>query len=504
MNPLTPESRVQRFRAHIAQRLGLQFEDTKIDFLADVLQRRLQHHGLTSEAYLAQLDSGMPAPELSALAQELTIAETYFFRNIDQFHALAGTVLPQSLQARARPGPLQVLSAGCASGEEAYTIAMLARQALSGLPWALAIRAVDINPAMIEKARRARYTDWSLRETPADIRQRWFRRDGRDLVLSDEIRTAVTFEERNLVEDDPSLWQPGGYDVVFCRNVLMYLAQEQAQAVVRRIARALAPGGHLFLGHAETLRNLSEDFDLRHTHGTFYYQRKETSAARAPSAAPPAASRDAIAWHAPPAAAAPMPHDDAWVQTIHQAGERIERLVQASAATAAERGWNTAQALELLHRERFSEALALVRGAPATAARTPEVLLLNAVLLTHSGRLEEADAVCQSLLAFDALNAGAHYVQALCCEGAADYSGAAEQNQVAAYLDPSFAMPRLHLGLLARRNGDCDTARRELHQALALLQREDASRLLLFGGGFGREALSALCRAELRACGEPA
>lgn len=503
MTSPTSADRVQQFRAHVEQRLGLLFEDAKLDFLTDVLARRLKQSGLDGEAYLAQLDAGASAAELGALAQELTIAETYFFRNVDQFHALAGAALPHRLRARAGLGRLHVLSAGCASGEEAYTIAMLARQALSGLPWEIVIRAVDVNPAMLEKARRARYTDWALRETPPDIRERWFRRDGRDMVLADEIRNAVTFEERNLVEDNLSLWQPGVYDVVFCRNVLMYLTPQQAQAVVRRIARSLAPGGYLFLGHAETLRNLSEDFNLRHTHGTFYYQHKEGSEAREPSPMPPTASHG-FAWSVPAPALAAMPQDDSWVETIRQATERIERLVRAPTAAAAAPRWDAAQALDLLHKERFAEALTLVRAAPAQATRTPEVLLLNAVLLTHSGRLQEAEAACRSLLAFDAQNAGAHYVLALCCEGCADGDGAAEHNQVAATLDPSFAMPRLHLGLLARRGGDHETARRELRQALILLQREEASRLLLFGGGFGREALSALCRAELRACGEPA
>ena len=105
------------------------------------------------------------------------------------------------------------------------------------------------------------------------------------------------------------------------------------------------------------------------------------------------------------------------------------------------------------------------------------------------------------MLQLDQMSAGAHYLLALCREDAGDRSGAVDHNQVAAYLDPAFAMPRLHLGLLARRAGDRARARRELAEALVLLQREDASRLLLFAGGFGREALVALCRAELVSCG---
>jgi chemotaxis protein methyltransferase CheR len=142
-----------------------------------------------------------------------------------------------------------------------------------------------------------------------------------------------------------------------------------------------------------------------------------------------------------------------------------------------------------------------MRRLPAESARDPDVLLLSAALLTHRGRLADAEETCRRLLEVDELSAGAHYLLALCREAARDGSGAAYHDQVAVYLDPGFAMPRLHLGLLARRAGDRAAAQRELGEALPLLQREDASRLLLFGGGFSRETLVALCRTELLGCG---
>jgi chemotaxis protein methyltransferase CheR len=159
------------------------------------------------------------------------------------------------------------------------------------------------------------------------------------------------------------------------------------------------------------------------------------------------------------------------------------------------------RAVELLKDERFAEALQLLGDPPGGATRDPDTLLLRAVLLTLSGRLDEAERVCRDLCRLDELSAGAHYLLALCREGAGDTAGAAEQDRTAAYLDPGFAMPRLHLGLLARRGGDMRGARHEMEQALDLLAREDASRILLFGGGFTREALLHLCRAELLAIG---
>ncbi len=498
MSAAVDAARVERFRTLVARHLGLQFDDAKIGWLADVLRRRMECSGVAAEPYLARLAAGAVANELGALAQELTVGETYFFRNIDQFHALRECVLPERLRAQAKRRSLRILSAGCASGEEAYTIAMTLRELLPDPSCELWIRAVDLNPAMIEKALRARYTTWALRETPPAMQQRWFRPEGRELALDDAIRFAVSFDERNLCEDDPELWMPGAYDVVFCRNVLMYFAAQNAQALVARITRSLAPGGYLFLGHAETLRGLSQAFHLRHSHGTFYYQRKDGVA---PAAKPSPPEADVAA---DPALAAVVEGSGTWVEAIGKAAERIQALTQApmptgAAAAGAPARWHLGPALELFQQERFAEALGLVQALPPESARDSDVLLLHAVLLAHSGQLAKAEDACHRLLAIDELNAGAHYVLALCREGAGDRRGAADHDQAAVYLDPTFAMPRMHLGLLARRAGERETVRREMAHALALLQREDASRLLLFGGGFNRESLLALCRAELQA-----
>ena len=154
-----------------------------------------------------------------------------------------------------------------------------------------------------------------------------------------------------------------------------------------------------------------------------------------------------------------------------------------------------------MRQERFADALTLLSALPVESHKEPDALLLRAILLTNSGQLDEAEEACRRLLDLDDLNAGAHYVMALCREYAGDAASAVEHDKTAIYLDAGFAMPHLHLGLAARRAGDDVSARHELSQALVLLAREDASRLLLFGGGFSRDALLSLCRSELRAIG---
>jgi chemotaxis protein methyltransferase CheR len=481
---------LDEFRRAIAERLGLSFDDSKDETLAEVLGRRAAAFGCDPARYPRELATfPHDADELAALAGDLTVPETYFFRNIEQFHALAEAVVPARVKERGHPGTLRVLSAGCASGEEAYTLAMILRDLEPG--WDAEILAVDVNPAGLERARRAQFSRWSLRETPADMQDRWFQVRPRGVELDETIRAAVRFERHNLVAEDPALWAAARYDVVFCRNVLMYFTPERARAVVARITRALAPDGFLFLGHAETLRGLSQEFHLCHTHETFYYRRRSAPLVPIVPVAHAAAER---------APAVPRGDaSDAWVDEIRRASERVARLAAAVPARApgvAASTWSLDAARELLREERFADAVRAVDDLPAEADGDPDVLLLRSVVLVHAGEVERAEHACERLLAADDLSAGAHYVLALCRESTGDLAGAVEHDRMAVHLDPGFAMARLHLGLLARRAGDAPAMRRELDAAAALLEREDASRLLLFGGGFNRATLIALCRAD--------
>ena len=523
MMPAPAAADIEQFRATIEHRLGLRYEDGKLDYLADVLRQRMASTGSRDYgAYtqrLGALDNGLA--EIRALAEQLTVNETFFFRNADNFRAFTEAVLPERMGAGCPGKRLRILSAGCASGEEPYSLAIVLRQVLPDLgAWDVKITAIDVNPAMLAKAARGRYSAWSLRATPEGIRDRYFRHDARDFVLDASLRRMVSFEERNLMDDDGSFWHSLACDVVFCRNVLMYFALDKARQVVRRLGEALVPGGFLFLGHAETLRGLSQDFHLCHSHDTFYYRRRMAADGLA----------EPVDWHPPPAGRgaadaipAALAADVSWVEVIQRASDRIATLANGDAGrsarhapgrntprtaapgtqpqTAIARGWNLGHVLAAVSQERFSDALELIGSLPPDARADPDALLLQAALLTNNGRLVESQEVCRRLLAVDELNAGAHYLMALCREHAGDSHGAIEHDRTAIYLDADFAMPHLHLGLMARRVGDVAAARRDLGRALLLLAREDASRLLLFAGGFSRDALRQLCRTELHAVG---
>ena len=505
------------FRATVARRLGLRFDDSKLDELADVLHRRIEAtRSADVESYLCLL--GISLAELRAVVGHLTIPETYFFRIPDHFRVFQEVVLPERVRAQSATRRLNILSAGCASGDEPYTLAMLVQGRADLAGWQVSIRGIDVNAAAIAKGNKGRYSAWSLREIAPTFEKRYFHPQGRDFQLHDSIRGMVSLEEGNLADAQAPFWNPRAYDAIFFRNAFMYLSPEAGQAVVARMAESLAIGGYLFMGPAETLRGVSHDFDLCHTHGTFYYQLRTGRASAGNVSAyslMPETRTDSR-----PALRAQMPAEDTgggWVDAIRQATERIRILTR-----IPERSRNSDKkplpgpslakgmpadlsiALELLREERFEQALAALQALPAEAQTSSDVQVLRGVLLANCGDLAQAEHACASALEMDTLNAGAYYVMALCREQADDRRTAMEHFQTAIYLDPSFAMPHLHLGLLAKRAGDLDLAVQELSQASLLLPREDAPRVLFHGGGFSRDALVELCRRELQGCRGPA
>jgi chemotaxis protein methyltransferase CheR len=459
----TPE--VTRFRTLLAAKLGWTFDDNDVSQLDDVLAKRSGSHRLSRTAYLSRLGAPGWDAELTKLAEDLTINETYFYRHGEQFRALADVALPERLQARSAQRVLRMLSVGCSSGEEAYTLAIVARESQPDRDWIVSVLGLDASPAVLRRATAARYSSWSLRETPDDVRQRWFHPHDGYYELDAAIRATVQFRQYNVATPDDNLWRPDQYDVVFCRNLLMYLTQPVRDKLIERMTRSLAPGGYLFLGHTDSLGSRPEGLEPQHTHHTFYYRRRTVP--------------DALRFEEPlvvtPTRTRPAPQEP-------------------FGSDAYER------ALRLLHDERFGEALKLIEASPQDRP-APRDLLLHSVLLAHTGRIDEGEKLCRRLLDLDGLYADAHHQLAVCLEDGAGTDAAIAQYRLAAHLDPEFAMPRMRLGLLARRRGENRTAATELDRALTLLRQERDDRIALFGGGFGRIALTTLCRTELDACG---
>jgi chemotaxis protein methyltransferase CheR len=364
----------------------------------------------------------------------------------------------------------RVLSAGCSTGEEAYSLAILARESLRVDTGRLFITGVDLNPRAIERARGAHYAPWAMRETPDSLRERWFHAlPDHGAAPRAEVRGAVLFEERNLLDEDPGFWAPGSFDVILCRNVLIYFSPETARRAVARLEQALTPGGFLFLGPSENLRGLSESFEMVQAGDAFYFQRR-----RAPLPSPRAGAMTPQPLPAPRATPPPAPLE------------------------------GPARAWRLFEEERYAEARTWLEGLPEHEREQPLMQLLRAALHLQSGSFREAERLGEALAGKGSLDAGAHYLLGLCREQAGDAASARARYERAVHLEPTFALGHLRLGMLARREGAWATARVALRLALTLLANERPAFLALFGGGFGRHGLMQVCQRELSACAEGA
>lgn len=259
------------FRSHC----GLHFGEESRYVLEKRLGRRLRELELSSyAAYHYHLRSGFAGDEeLARAIDELTTNETYFFRERSQLRALVEEILPEvSLARRPRAGAVSIWSAGCSSGEEPYSIAILAQEAGFEPGRDIHVYAGDISRRMLQKARRGLYREASFRQTEESLRRRYFAEKDGQYRICDDIKKHVDFIHLNLV-DRSKIALLGSVDVILCRNVIIYFDLETRRRVIESFHQRLRPGGYLLLGHSESLISVSNAFELCHLRNDLVYRK---------------------------------------------------------------------------------------------------------------------------------------------------------------------------------------------------------------------------------------
>ena len=261
IRPLT-DREFRLFQELVHRESGIYLSDAKRALLVGRLSRRLRELGVTTfEGYYELVVNGPDAGERVRMINYICTHETHFFREPRQFELLEQTILPQwraEADAGARPRRVRVWSAACSSGEEPYSLAM---SLLAHLPaaWELEVVATDLSTNVLERARGAVWPLEKATEIPAEYCRRFMLRGkgvhAGKMKAGPEIRALVRFQQLNLNESSYAL--PAGFDLVFCRNVLIYFDGPSKAAVIDRLIRHLAPTGFLFLGHAESLNGMT-------------------------------------------------------------------------------------------------------------------------------------------------------------------------------------------------------------------------------------------------------
>lgn len=452
----------------VRRRTGLIFREARGSAFAAGLDRAMHRAKLTDpEAYLAQLQA-RPAL-VDDLVGEITVGETYFLREPQQLAMIRDRILPALALDRSPGRPLRIWSAGCATGEEPYSLAMVLSE--QGLADVAHVVASDLSRTALALARRAVYTRWSLRGVPDHVVRKHFDHAGNRFTLSPAIRDAVDFRYLNLAEDTyPSLstgiW---GMDLILCRNVLIYFDAETIARVAGRLIDSLSDNGWLVLGASDPpLRELAP-CEVVLTDAGFAYRRRGRSA-------PPIASSEA----ATPLVVS-LPAETPAVEPVET--PRAPDF-DAVARSYAERDYERAaeQARRLVERDGSDPA--------------PWIVLVRA--LANRGDLSGAGQGCAAALDRHRDSAELTYLHAVLLAEAGRTADAATAARRALYLDRQLVVAHLVLGRTLALLGDVPGARRALRNAQRVLTNSSPEEIVPASDGELAGRLTEMARVQLQ------
>ena len=287
------EAEMRLLQALVYQECGMYFDARRTHFLQDRLQRRLRECRIDSfYNYYRLLISAEGREELALLLENLTVNETSFFRNKAQLELFHKGILENAIREKQAAGNhyLRIWSAGCSTGQEAYTIAMLVADALAyhqlrtqhslattwpkpliPPPWKVEIPASDINYTVLRAGQEAIYNEHQMASVDYSYRLRYFDKVGERYAIKKSIKEIVHFDFHNLKTE----FLPQQNDIIFCRNVMMYFDEPEQKRLVEKFYRCLRPGGYLLVGHAESLLGLTDKFVMVHRDSGTAYRRVE-------------------------------------------------------------------------------------------------------------------------------------------------------------------------------------------------------------------------------------
>jgi chemotaxis protein methyltransferase CheR len=496
----TPAPPVIETALHLVrQRTGLVFGPGRRSAFEAGLARAMQRaHPATPDVYLVRLQTE-PAL-LDDLVAEITVGETYFFREPEQFAVLGRDILPALLARTPRDGPLRIWSAGCATGEEPYTVAILLRQ--QGWGGAAHIVATDLSRRALAAARRGLYGRWSLRGVPEHVVRTYFTPVGGRFELAPAVRGDVEFRYLNLAEDAyPSLatgiW---GMDLILCRNVLIYFDRDTIARVARRLLDSLSDDGWLLLGASDPPLADLAPCDVVVTTAGLAYRRPARPARPAcpggPAHAPAAATcSDAPASEQSPALPSPLPTPTP-IPPPPPPPQPLRPLpVPEPAESVADRGL---AAVARAYAERdYPRAAELARRAVQHDGGDPAVWVLLVRALANRGDLRAAGHACAAALDRHRTCAELAYLHAVLLAEAGRHADAAGAARRALYLDRTLAVAHLALGAALARLGDARGARRALRNAERLLAELPPGAVVPASDGEPAARLAEIARAQL-------
>ena len=456
----TIKAHEDQYIKRIRERLGILIHSHQTMELHKTILDACLKFNCSTEEYLQMLTSHPDdSPVLEHLIAGITVGETYFFRDKHQMQLLQETILPLLIKSkRAQKNlSLRIWSAGCASGEEIYTLGMMLLELLPDVSaWRLQLLGTDLNTHSLQKAMAGHYTEWSMRSISNYFKQRYFKHDTSLYILSDKIRDLVRFDYLNLNDDTyPSLINgTNAQDLILCRNVLIYFDIERISPLMQKINKSLIPGGYLFLGASDPIMTKETNLIFHHHLGNvFSYPMLEN-----PLISPPKSITDKT-------------------KTTPNFQLTTKIKSELAARTFSEKpiivSPNQKLVTQLLNENRWQEVLETIHLCENSGNQSSFLLNAKATACANLGKLEQALQYCLDSLKLDATNKYTYFTYALTLAELNRLEEAETALRKTLFLDHQFVVGHFQLGLLLLRRKQREIGLKSLTNALTIAETKN-------------------------------
>ena len=488
MTDRIPDTLLLQLSEFVADQIGLDFPRKRWDDLERKICSAAEEFGFNDAQSCARwlLSSPHTKSQIEILASHLTIGETYFFRQKKSFEVLEEHILPELIHShRGTEQRLRIWSVGCSTGEEPYSLAILLSKLIHDRKdWNITILATDINPHFLTKASEGVYSEWSFRDTPQWVKERYFtkRDDGLFEILS-TIKEMVTFSCHNLAEDTyPSLLNTtDAMDIIFCRNVLMYFTPECEKKVIDKLYNSLVDDGWLIVSPSETSHVLFSQFTTVDFPDAILY-RKAGGVPHTVEFLQAGPDKEAnVSLQPPPGFITEIKPEVTFpgenIETLpKRPGPSLPPAIEEQKTAGSQNSYT--EALALYQQGRYVEAADRILKLIADVQKDAKAATLLARVYANQGKLDEALEWCEKAIAADKLNSGLHYLRSAILQEQGLIDDAVIPLKRALYLDQNFVLAHFALGDLAMRQGRRRESNKHFKNALSLLRSYDHEDIL--------------------------
>lgn len=489
------EDIIEKIRRFIMKRAGLYFKEHDMPFLRENITERmaaaktptaLEYYNLLTESPQGPLDkksyvTGQAHKEFTELLNLLTIKHTHYFRSPDQFIGLRDNILPEITEKKTKVGDmsLNILCAGCATGEEPYSIAMMLLDILGQQgPWKVGILATDISTEALVFAKKGIYPESVLQHIEKDFIKQYMEKYcliHKDKVfVSPAIKNMVEFQYMNLVDE----YLPQGFDIIFCRNVTIYFEIETTKTVIERFYQSLNEGGYLFSGGTETMYGISDKFELVDIDHAMVYKKIPAKELR------PAEEK---VWPWQPAVTYPVSEKEPVIP------EKVEKKPVEPAKSLKEAHALYEKAKIAFIKKDYMQAEDLAKSALEIESNLEQGRILLANIFVNQDRFQEAERECQKSIDINFLSSQARYLLGLIHKKRSQYKEALDNLRKAIYLNANFSLAHFTLAELYREKALAQEAQKAYKNTLKALEKEPEEDFRESSGGLSKKILAQVC-----------